>query len=91
MLHVRINAQTMEMRAIEVTPNSVVDAPVQPSLLGQVDPHEALLSARHEAIAPGTRPSSRCAKIPGNLGAGEPARDAADGTRGVTPSRARGR
>ena len=51
----------MEIRAIEITPNSVGDAPVLPSLLGQIDPHEALLSvsgngdydtkACHEAIA----------------------------------------
>ena len=44
-----------------MTPNSVGDAPVLPSLLGQIDPHEALLSvssdgaydtkACHEAIA----------------------------------------
>ncbi len=60
-LHIGIDAQTMEIRAIEVTPNSVGDAPVLPSLLGQIDPHEALLSvsgdgaydtkACHEAIA----------------------------------------
>ena len=60
-LHIGIDAQTMEIRAIEVTPNSVGDAPVLPSLLGQIDPNEALLSvsgdgaydtkACHEAIA----------------------------------------
>ena len=60
-LHIGIDAQTMEIRAIEVTPNSVGDAPVLPSLLGQIDPHEALLSVSgdgaydtkgcHEAIA----------------------------------------
>ena len=60
-LHIGIDAQTLEIRAIEVTPNSVGDAPVLPSLLGQIDPHEALLSvsgdgaydtkACHEAIA----------------------------------------
>ena len=60
-LHIGIDAQTLEIRAIEVTPNSVGDAPVLPSLLGQIDPSEALLSvsgdgaydtkACHEAIA----------------------------------------
>ena len=60
-LHIGIDAQTLEIRAIEVTPNSVGDAPVLPSLLGQIDPNEALLSvsgdgaydtkACHEAIA----------------------------------------
>ncbi len=60
-LHIGIDAQTMEIRAIEVTPNSVGDAPVLPSLLGQIDPNEALLSVSgdgaydtkscHEAIA----------------------------------------
>jgi Transposase DDE domain len=42
-LHIGIDAQTLEIRAIEVTPNSVGDAPVLPSLLGQIDPNEALL------------------------------------------------
>jgi Transposase DDE domain len=51
----------MEIRAVEVTPNSVGDAPMLPALLGQIDPTEALLSvsgdgaydtkACHEAIA----------------------------------------
>lgn len=60
-LHIGIDAQTMEIWAIEGTPNSVGDAPVLPSLLGQIDPHEPLLSvsgdgaydtkACHEAIA----------------------------------------
>jgi hypothetical protein len=60
-LHIGIDAQTMEIRALEVTPNSAGDAPVLPSLLGQIDPNEALLSvsgdgaydtkACHEAIA----------------------------------------
>ena len=43
-LHIGIDAQTLEIRAIEVTPNSVGDAPVLPSLLGQIDLDEALLS-----------------------------------------------
>lgn len=60
-LHLGIDAQTLEIRAIEVTPNSVGDAPMLPALLGQIDPEEVLLSvsgdgaydtkACHEAIA----------------------------------------
>jgi len=60
-LHLGIDAETMEIRAVEVTPNSVGDAPMLPALLGQIDPAEALLSvsgdgaydtkACHEAIA----------------------------------------
>ncbi len=43
-LHIGIDAKTIEIRAIEVTSNSVGDAPVLPSLLEQIDRHEALLS-----------------------------------------------
>ncbi|MDD2729295.1 IS5 family transposase [Malikia sp.] len=43
-LHLGLDAQMLEIRAIEVTPNSVGDAPVLSSLLGQIDPDEALLS-----------------------------------------------
>lgn len=60
-LHLGIDAETMEIRAVEVTTNSVGDAPMLPALLGQIDPTEALLSvsadgaydtkACHEAIA----------------------------------------
>jgi Transposase DDE domain len=60
-LHIEIGGRTLEIRAIEITPNSVGDAPMLPSLLGKIDTHEALLSvtgdgaydtkACHEAIA----------------------------------------
>ena len=60
-LHLGIDAETMEIRAVEVTPNSVGDAPMLPALLGQIDPEEAVLSVSgdgaydtkgcHEAIA----------------------------------------
>jgi IS5 family transposase len=60
-LHLGIDAETMEIRALEVTPNSVGDAPMLPALLGQIDPEEAVLSVSgdgaydtkgcHEAIA----------------------------------------
>ena len=78
-LHIGIDAQTLEIRAIEVTPNSVGDAPVLPSLLRQIDLHEALLSvsgdetydtkACHEAIAlRQAQAIIRCERMPGNLG-----------------------
>ncbi len=60
-LHLGIDAETMEIRALEVTPNSVGDAPMLPALLGQIDSEEAVLSVSgdgaydtkgcHEAIA----------------------------------------
>jgi hypothetical protein len=42
-LHLGLDAQTLEIRAIEVTPNSVSDAPVLAALPGQINPHEVLL------------------------------------------------
>ena len=60
-LHLGIDAETMEICAVAVTPNSIGDAPMLPALLGQIDPTEALLSDSgdgaydtkgcHEAIA----------------------------------------
>lgn len=60
-LHLSIDSVTIEIRAVEVTPKSVGDAPILPALLGQIDPQEALQSvsgdwaydtkACHEAIA----------------------------------------
>lgn len=44
-MHLGIDAQTMEIHAVEVTPNSVGDAPVLPALLGQIDSDEMMLSA----------------------------------------------
>jgi hypothetical protein len=56
-----IDAQTLEIRAIEVTDNSVCDAPMLPELLSQIPAQEALLSVSadgaydtqdcHDAIA----------------------------------------
>ena len=51
-LHIGIDAQTMEIRALEVTPNSAGDAPVLPSLLGQIDPNEAIALRQAQAIIP---------------------------------------
>jgi hypothetical protein len=43
-VHLGIDANTLEIRAIEVTDNSVGDAPMLPELLGQIPPDEALAS-----------------------------------------------
>ncbi len=60
-VHLGIDAQTLEIRAIEVTDNHVGDAPMLPELLGQIPPDEPVLSvsgdgaydtqACHDAIA----------------------------------------
>lgn len=60
-VHLGIDAETLEIRAIEVTGNGVGDAPMLPELLNQIPPNEPLLSvsgdgaydtkACHEAIA----------------------------------------
>lgn len=56
-----IDAQTLEIRAIEVTDNSVGDAPMLPELLSQISPAERIATVSgdgaydtkgcHEAIA----------------------------------------
>jgi len=43
-VHLGIDAHTLEIRAIEVTDNSVGDAPMLPELLGQIPPDEAVAS-----------------------------------------------
>ena len=43
-VHLGIDAQTLEIRAIEVTDNSVGDAPMLPELLAQIPPDEAVAS-----------------------------------------------
>jgi len=60
-VHLGIDAETLEIRAIEVTDNGVGDAPMLPELLGQIPQEEPLLSvsgdgaydtkACHEVIA----------------------------------------
>ncbi|MFM2069350.1 MAG: hypothetical protein RLZZ584_4259 [Pseudomonadota bacterium] len=60
-VHLGIDAQTLEIRAIEVTDHHVGDAPMLPELLGQIPPDEPVLSvsgdgaydtqACHDAIA----------------------------------------
>lgn len=43
-VHLGIDASTLEIRAIEVTDNSVGDAPMLPQLLGQIPSHEPIAS-----------------------------------------------
>jgi hypothetical protein len=43
-VHLGIDAQTLEIRVIEVTDNSVGDAPMLPELLAQIPPDEAVAS-----------------------------------------------
>ena len=43
-VHLGIDANTLEIRAIEVTDNSVGDAPMLPELLGQIPPDEPIAS-----------------------------------------------
>jgi hypothetical protein len=60
-VHLGIDAETLEIRAIEVTDNSVGDAPMLPELLGQIPAEEPVLSVSgdgaydtqgcHDAIA----------------------------------------
>ena len=60
-VHLGIDAQTLEIRAIEVTDNSVGDAPMLPVLLSQIPPEERIATVSgdgaydtkdcHEAIA----------------------------------------
>lgn len=61
MVHLGIDAQTLEIRAIEITDNAIGDAPMLPELLAQIPPDEPVCSvsadgacytkACHEAIA----------------------------------------
>ena len=45
-VHLGIDASTLEIRAIEVTDNSVGDAPMLPGLLAQIPPDEPIASVR---------------------------------------------
>jgi len=60
-VHLRIDASTLDIRAMEVTDNSIGDAPVLPALLGQIPADERIAGVSgdgvydtkdcHEAIA----------------------------------------
>jgi hypothetical protein len=43
-VHLGIDAETMEIRAIEITDNSIGDAPMLPELLGQIPAAEAIIA-----------------------------------------------
>jgi len=43
-VHLGIDAQTLEIRAVEVTSNTIGDAPMLPELLAQIAPEEAIAS-----------------------------------------------
>ena len=43
-VHLGIDAQTLEIRAVEVTSNTIGDAPMLPELLAQIAPDEAIAS-----------------------------------------------
>lgn len=43
-VHLGIDAQTLEIRAVEVTSNAIGDAPMLPKLLAQIPPEEAIAS-----------------------------------------------
>ena len=60
-IHIGIDEETLEVRAVEVTGSNIGDAPVLPDLLNQVPPHQDIGSVTadgaydtrkcHEAIA----------------------------------------
>lgn len=67
-VHIGINAQTLDIRAIEVTTNAVGDAPTLPGLLAQISEDETILSVGgdgaydtkdHRADMPGAGPIRR--------------------------------
>jgi Transposase DDE domain len=90
-VHLGIDAETLEMRAIEVTDNGVGDAPMLPELLWQIPAEEAVLSVSgdgaydtqgcHDAIAePGAEAVLQAA---GRAGDGAHLRAAGGGVAGA--------
>jgi len=55
-VHLGIDAVTLEIRAMEVTDNSIGDAPMLPNLLGQIPPEEPIVSVSGD----GTYDTKRC-------------------------------
>ena len=49
-VHLGIDAQTLEIRAVEVTDNSVGDAPMLPELIGQIPADEPIASVSADGI-----------------------------------------
>ena len=65
-MHLGIDAQTLEIRAVEVTGNTMGDAPMLPELLAQIPPEEAIASV----CADGAYDTRACRDAKGALGAG---------------------
>jgi len=85
-VHLGIDAETLEIRAIEVTGNGVGDAPVLPDLLGQIPPDEVIASVR----ADGAYDTKGCHRAIAKRGAdaiipvrknGQPWKESCDGAR----------
>ncbi|OGB77265.1 MAG: hypothetical protein A3G82_19060 [Burkholderiales bacterium RIFCSPLOWO2_12_FULL_67_210] len=49
-MHLGIDANTLEIRTIKGTDNSVENVPMLPSLLGQVPPDEAVASVSGDGV-----------------------------------------
>jgi len=57
-VHLGIDAQTLEIRAIEITDNAIGDAPMLPELLAQIPADEQL----HSVSADGAYDTKACAR-----------------------------
>ena len=55
-MHLGIDAQTLEIRAIEITDNAIGDAPMLPELLAQIPEDEPL----HSVSADGAYDTKAC-------------------------------
>ncbi|MFS0757581.1 IS5 family transposase [Noviherbaspirillum sp. 1P10PC] len=58
-VHLGIDAVTLEIRAMEVTDNSIGDAPMLPNLLGQIPPEEPIVSVSGD----GAYDTKRCHEV----------------------------
>jgi len=50
-VHIGIDEETLEIRAVEVTTSSIGDAPMLPDLLNQIPPDEDIRSVTAEAAS----------------------------------------
>jgi hypothetical protein len=56
-IHIGIEEETLDIRAVEVTSSSIEDPPMLPNLLGQIAPDQKIGSVTEEgAYDPGLRP-----------------------------------
>ena len=51
-MHIRINEETLEVRAVESTSSNIGDAPILPELLSQIPPDQAIGSVTADARLP---------------------------------------